>query len=108
MTDYEMLQTLLNEEDFRKRLNDQQPYDDARLTLRQIDDGEYLLQVNLIHRLAKENITVLSCEFEFGVNSRYSLAFFMIRFNKLVHLNVAKTIVELGETIEEFLKSSLN
>ena len=108
MADYEMLQALLNEEDFRKSLNDHQPYDDARLTLRQIDNNEYLLQVNLIHRLAKENITVLSCEFEFGVTNRNSLTFFMIRFNELVHLKATRTTVEIAEMIEDFLKSNLN
>lgn len=108
MTKYEMIQHLLNEEDFRKRLIDQQSCDDVRFILHETDNLEYLLQVNLIYRIFGEDITVISCEFEFGLTKQDTLTFFMIRFNELLYLKAAKTSVEIGEMIEDFLGSRLN
>lgn len=108
MTKLEMLQNLLNDEELKDRIIADQSCDDVRLNVSQTEDNEYLLQVDLIYRIVGENTAVLNREFEFRINNRDSLSFFMLRFNEFVHARVARSIVEIAEIMEDYLKSSLN
>ena len=108
MTRHEMLRRSLEETALKERIIAQQSCDDVRLRLDQTDEKEYLLYVDLIRRIDGENITLLSCGFEFSLSEQNTLELLTIRFYEIDCSKEAKMAAEIFETIEDFLKSSLN
>ena len=108
MNKLETLKLLLKESALKELIIAQQSCDDARLSLDQTDEIEYLLHVDLIRRIDEESITMLSCGFEFGVSEQNTIELFTIRFNRIARSKEAKMSAEIIETIEDFLKSNLN
>lgn len=108
MNKLEMLKHLLKETALKERIIAQQSCDDARLSLDQTDETEYLLHVDLIRRIDEESITMLSCGFEFSVSEQNTLELFTIRFNEIARSKEVRMSSEIVETIEDFLKSRLN
>ncbi len=108
MTRHEMLKHLLKETELKERIIAQQSCDDVRLRLDQTDEKEYLLYVDLTRRIDGENITLLSCGFEFGVSEQNTLELLTIRFYEIARSKEAKMSAEIFEIIEDFVKSILN
>lgn len=108
MTKYEMLHHLIKEADLKEHIIAQQSCDDVRLRLDQTDEKEYILYVDLTRLIDSENITLLSCGFEFGVSEQTTLELLAIRFYEIACSKEAKMSSEIFEMIEEFLKSHLN
>lgn len=104
----ETLKHLMKETALKERIIAQQSCDDARLRLDQTDEKEYILYVDLIRRIDEENITMLSCGFEFSVSEQNTLELFTIRFNKIARSKEARMSAEIIETIEDFLRDRLN
>ena len=107
MNKLEMLKRLLKETALKERIIAQQSCDDARLSLDQTDETEYFLHVDLIRRIDEENITILSCGFEFSVSEQNTIELFTIRFNEIARSKEARMSAEIIETIEDFLNSRL-
>lgn len=107
MNKSETLKHLLKETALKELIIAQQSCDDARLRLDQTDEKEYLLHVDLIRRIDRENITVLSCGFEFSVSEQNTIELFAIRFNEIARSKESKMSAEIIETIEDFLNSRL-
>lgn len=107
MNKLEMLKRLLKETALKERIIAQQSCDDARLSLDQTDETEYLLHVDMIRRIDEENITILSCGFEFSVSEQNTIELFTIRFNEIAHFKEVRMSAEIIETIEDFVKSRL-
>lgn len=103
MNKLEMLKRLLKETALKERIIAQQSYDDARLSLDQTDETEYLLHVDLIRRIDEENITILSCGFEFSVSEQNTIELFTIRFNEIARSKEVRMSAEIIETIEDFV-----
>lgn len=108
MTKYEMLHHLIKEADLKEHIIAQQSCDDVRLRLDQTDEKEYLLYVDLTRRIDGENITLLSCGFEFSVSEQNPLELLTIRFYEIACSKEAKTSAEIFEMIEDYVKSRLN
>lgn len=108
MNKLETLKHLLKETALKELIIAQQSCDDVQLRLDQTDEKEYLLHADLIRRIDGESITVLSCGFEFSVSEQNTLELSAIRFNEIARSKEAKMSAEIIETIEDFLKSSLN
>ena len=108
MTRHEMLRRSLEETALKERIIAQQSCDDVRLRLDQTDEKEYLLYVDLIRRIDKENVILLSCGFEFSVSEQNHLELLMIRFYEIACSKEAKMSAEIFEMIEDHVKSRLN
>lgn len=108
MNKFETLKHLLKETALKESIIAQQSCDYARLRLDQTDEKEYLLHVDLIRRIDEENITILSCGFEFSLSEQNTIELFTIRFNEIARSKEARMSAELVETIEDFLNSRLN
>lgn len=108
MKKFETLKHLLKETALKERIIAQQSCDDIQLRLDQTDEKEYLLHVDLIRRIDEENITILSCGFEFSVSEQNTIELFTIRFNEIARFKEARMSAEIVEMIEDFLKSRLN
>ncbi len=108
MTRHEMLKHLLKETELKERIIAQQSCDDVRLRLDQTDEKEYLLYVDLIRRIDEDNITLLSCGFEFSLSEQNTLELLTIRFYEIACSKEAKMSAEIFEMIEDFLRSRLN
>ena len=108
MNKFETLKHLLKETALKESIIAQQSCDDARLSLDQTDEKEYLLHVDLIRRIDEESITMLSCGFEFSVSEQNTLELFAIRFNEIARSKEVRMSSEIVEMIEDFLKSRLN
>ena len=103
-----MLHHLIKEADLKEHIIAQQSCDDVRLRLDQTDEKEYLLYVDLTRRIDGENITLLSCGFEFSVSEQNPLELLTIRFYEIACSKEAKTSAEIFEMIEDYVKSRLN
>lgn len=108
MNKFETLKHLLKETTLKESIIAQQSCDDARLSLDQMDETEYLLHVDLIRRIDEESITMLSCGLEFSVSEQNTIELFTIRFNEIARSKEVRMSAEIIETIEDFLKSRLN
>ncbi len=108
MTIHEMLKHLLKETELKERIIAQQSCDDVRLRLDQTDEKEYLLYVDLIRRVDEENITFLSCGFEFSLSEQNTLELITIHFYEIACSKEAKMSAEIFEMIEDYVKARLN
>lgn len=102
------LKLLMKETALKELIIAQQSCDDARLSLDQTDEKEYLLHADLVRRINGENITILSCGFEFGVSEQNTIELFTVRFNEIARSKESRMSAEIVEMIEDFLKSRLN
>lgn len=108
MNKFETLKHLLKETALKESIIAQQSCDDIQLRLDQTDEKEYLLHVDLIRRIDEENITILSCGFEFSVSEQNAIELFTIRFNEIARSKEVRMSSEIVETIEEHLNARLN
>lgn len=108
MTRHEMLEHSIKESALKEQIVAQQSCDDVRLRLDQTDEKEYLLYVELIRQIDGENITLLSCGFEFSLSEQNTLELLTIRFYEIACSKEAKMSAEIFEMIEDFVKSRMN
>ena len=112
MTDKEMLQTLLNDDDLHKSIIDHLECGKVELLLKEDESNRYLLDVKVIDVFDDvfNEVELLKYieTFEIELDSRRSVRYFFIRMLDHVTVNDALESANLGKIIEDFLRSKLN
>lgn len=108
MTKYEMLQHLLNTLIFKELITKYLHCDKINVILSEYEKDQYLLDVEVIDVLNDQEVKMYTESFEIELDYRGSVRSFFIRFSDKVTVNSAFESADLGEKIEDFLKSRLN
>ena len=112
MTNYEMLQTLLNDSDLHKSVIDHLECGKVELILKESKSNIYLLDVKVIDVFDDvfNEVELLKYveTFEIELDDRDSVRYFFIRMIDHVTVGDALESAKLGKIIEDFLRSKLN
>lgn len=108
MTNYEMLQTLLNDSDLHKSMIDHLECGKVELLLKENESNRYLLDVKVIEVSGSVELLMYTETFEIELDDLGSVRYFFIRMIDHVTVGDALASANLGEIIEDFLRSELN
>lgn len=108
MTNYEMLQTLLNNSDLLDSIIDHLNCYRVEMILSEYESDKFLLDVEVIEGYDKIEIVMHTATFEIELDRFRSLRSFFLRMSDLVTVNDALESAKLGKIVEDFLRSRLN
>ena len=112
MTNYEMLQTLLNDSDLQTLMIDHLECGKIELLLKEDESNRYLLDVKVIDVFDDvfNEVEILRYveTFKIELDDRGYVRYFFIRVIDHVTVGEALASAKLGEIIEDFLRSKLN
>lgn len=108
MTNYEMLQSLLNDEDLLHLLADHLACDKVKTTLSELDNDRYLLDVDHIDVIFDTDVTMYTLSFDFSLNGFGELSSFYVKCVEQTTVNDAFEYARIGRKIEDYLRSKLN
>ena len=112
MTNYEMLQTLLNDSDLHNSVIDHLECGKVEMILKEYKSNRYLLDVKVLDVFDdvfnKVELLKYVETFEIELDDRGSVRYFFIRMIDHVTAGDALASASLGKLIEDFLRSKLN
>ena len=108
MTNYEMLQTLLNDSNLQKSIVEHLACGKVELILKESKSNIYLLDVKIIEVSKSVELLMYTETFEIGLDDRGSVRDFFIQMIDHVTVNDALESAKLGKIVEDFLRSKLN
>ena len=108
MTKYEMLQTLLNEEDLQDSIVNELECGRSEMILSEYESNKFLLDVKIFFVFNSAEILMHTAAFEFDLSNFGSIESFFIRTADRLAVKDALESAKLGEIIEDFLRSRLN
>lgn len=108
MTNYEMLQTLLNNSDLLDSIIDHLNCYRVEMILSEYEPNKFLLDVKIFFVFNIAEILMHTATFEFSLSNFGSIESFFIRTADRLTVKDALESAKLGEIIEDFLRSRLN
>lgn len=108
MTNYEMLQTLLNDSDLQDSIVNELECGRSEIILSEYEPDKFLLDVKIFFVFNGAEILMHTAAFEFDLSNFGSIESFFIRTADRLTVKDALESAKLGEIIEDFLRSRLN